>query len=102
MNAPTEVGDLDIILRTEEEILGLDIAMDDMFGMTVPHGRGKVRDEARRGPFAELSARRELLVQLAARTVLQYEINILIVEEVAVHAQYVSMSKVGLDFNLPP
>ena len=49
----------------------------------------------RAGPLAEPSLGRELLVQLAARAVLEDEVAVLVVAEVAVHAQDVKVAEVG-------
>mmetsp|Transcript_24980 Transcript_24980/g.60132 ORF Transcript_24980/g.60132 Transcript_24980/m.60132 type:complete len:362 (-) Transcript_24980:88-1173(-) len=100
VDAPSEVGDLNVVVRTQQQILRLDVAMDDVLRMTVLHGRAQVADEARGRAFRELPARRELLVKFAPRAVFQNEVYILVVVEVTVHSQYVTMAQMGLDLDL--
>lgn len=101
VDGPTEVGDLHVVLRAQEEIFRLDVAVYHVLRVAVPHGRAKVGDEPGRGPFGECATGRELLVQLAPGTVFQYEVDVLVVVEVAVHAKDVTVAEVGLNLDLP-
>ena len=112
VDGPAEVGDLDVVLRPEEEVLRLDVLrsllvfrlpcraaqlkrhafvsqthpVDHVLVVAVLHGLAQVGDESGGRPLAEPSLGRELLVKLAPRRVLEDEVNVLVVVEVAVHS----------------
>ena len=100
VDRPAEVGDLDLALRPDEEVLRLDVAVDDVLRVAVGQGLAEVGDVPGRGALGEPAAVGQFLVQLASGTVLEDEVDALLVEEVAEHPEDVAVAQVGLDLDL--
>ena len=100
VDRPAEVGDLDLALGADEEVLRLDVAVDDVLLVAVGQGLAEVGNVPGRGALGEAAAVGQLLVQFASGTVLEDEVDPLGVEEVAEHAEDVAIAQVGLDLDL--
>ena len=100
VDGPAKVGNLDLALGTDEEILGLDVAVDDVLLVAVGQGLAEVGDVPGRSALGEAAAVGQLLVQLPAGTVLEDEVDALGIVKVAEHAEDVTVAQVGLDLDL--
>lgn len=99
---PAEVGEFDGV-EGAEEVLRLDVPVDDVLLVDVGEGlRDLVNDVGALG-LIEAAPRRvlELLVELAARDVLQNHVDLVLVEEKAVDGQDVLVLEVEANFNFP-
>ena len=95
VDGPAEVGNLQITLHVEEEVLGLDVPVDDLLGVAILEGLGHLVDVLGAAALVVAAAGHllQLLVHLATRGVLQDEVDTRLVVEVAEHAQNVLVSK---------
>ena len=100
VDGPAKVGDLDLALGADEQILGLDVAVDDVLLVAVGQGLAEVGDVPGRSALGEPTAVGQLLVQLTAGTVLEDEVDALGIVEVTEHAEDVAVAEVGLDLDL--
>mmetsp|Transcript_21606 Transcript_21606/g.44583 ORF Transcript_21606/g.44583 Transcript_21606/m.44583 type:complete len:271 (-) Transcript_21606:618-1430(-) len=100
VHTPPEIRNLDIVVRPEKQILRLDIPVNDVLRMAVTKRLTEIANELGRRPLRKPPLGSEPLVQLSARTVLQNQIDVLIVVEIAVHPQDVLVPQMRLDFDL--
>lgn len=100
VDGPAKVGNLDLALGADEEILGLDVAVDDVLLVAVGQGLAEVGDVPGRSALGEAAAVGQLLVQLPAGTVLEDEVDALGIVEVAKHAEDIAVAQVRLDLDL--
>ena len=101
-SAPAEVGDLELAVEAEEQILGLDVPVDDVLLVAVIERAGHVEDVLGRFRLGEAELDGELLIKFSARRELEDEVDALLVPEVAVHAQNVPVHEVRLDLDFTP
>lgn len=90
--------------QTIEEVFRLDISMYDIFRVQVFQSFAHLTDVICCYWFSipRIWLLLEVLVELATRGVLEYQINLLLVPEETIHAQDVVMTEVGLNLNLSP
>lgn len=72
----SKVGDLDVLLAVEEEVLGFEIAMANVEAMTVVHSRDDLLEVVQRLVGVKTTARDEVVEQLAAFDVLHDEVAV--------------------------
>jgi len=101
-DAPAKVGDLDPAIRAHEQVLGLDVAVDHAALMAVVEPRSCLRNVARRHHRRQPPEIGQHLEDLALRRVLDHDVHVLGVLEVAVDLQYVLVPERGLDLHLAP
>ena len=91
MHGPPEVGDLEVTLHVEEEVLGLDVPVDHVHGVAVGQGLGHLSDVLAGGRFIKLSSRPllESLVHFSSRGELQHEVDPRLVPEVSEQSENV-------------
>ena len=100
VNGPSEVCDLDLALAVDEEVLGLDVAVDDVFLVAVVEGRGEGADVVGRPLLREAFQALEVLVEFAPRGELEDEVDSTLVVKVPIESKDVVVSKMGLDLDL--
>ena len=71
VHGPTEVRDLQLALDADEQVFGLDVAVDHVLLVAVQQSLGQRRNVRRRALLAEPLALLELLVQLTACGILE-------------------------------
>lgn len=49
MNGPAKVADFELAVDADEDVFGLDVPVDDVFGVEVDEGVGHLGDVLRRG-----------------------------------------------------
>lgn len=99
MNTPPKVADLEFTVDSDEEIFGLNIAVDYMFGVEVDEGIGHLVNVDSAAAFRKTAILHELLVHLALASELEHEEDAILVMEVTKEAKDVGVSKVLLDFD---
>mmetsp|Transcript_20113 Transcript_20113/g.44712 ORF Transcript_20113/g.44712 Transcript_20113/m.44712 type:complete len:216 (-) Transcript_20113:413-1060(-) len=87
MHGPAEVGDLYVPALADQQVLGLDIAMDHVLVVAVVQSDGEVVDVPRCERFAKVAAVGELFVELSAGRELQDNVNTGLIPEEAKHTQ---------------
>lgn len=102
MDGPPEIRDLQLAFRTDQKILRLDVAMDDVLFVAVVKRRGEGGDVAGRFFLIETLLFLQLLVKLALGRELENQVHAVGVVEIRKQAQNVRVAQVGLNFNLSP
>lgn len=102
MDAPAEVGDLDLAVDADEDVLGLDVAVDDVLAVQVAQGAGHLGHVLRGLPLGEPVLAPQVLVQLALGRELEDQEDALAVVEVPEELQDVGVPQVALDLDLAP
>lgn len=102
VDAPAEVGDLDLAVDADEDVLGLDVAVDDVLAVQVAQRARHLRHVLRRLPLREPALAPQVLVQLPFRRELEDQEHPLAVVEVPEQLQDVRVPQVALDLDLPP
>lgn len=102
MDAPAEVGDLDLAVDAHEDVLGLDVPVDDVLAVQVAQGAGHLGDVLRGLPLGEAVLAAQVLVQLALGGELEDQEDALAVVEVPEELQDVGVPQVALDLDLAP
>ena len=74
VDAPAEIGNLQLALDADEEVLGLDVAVNHVLLVAVHQRPGQRRDVGGGAPLAEPLRLLELLVQLSAGGVLEDQV----------------------------
>jgi hypothetical protein len=100
VHSPTEVAHLQRVPHTDQNVLGLDVAVDDVLRMAVLDRLDHLLKIPRRPSLRERTAALQQRIKLAAWSHLKHEVDAPLVVEEAVHAQDVHMSAVRLDFDL--
>ncbi|KAH9831296.1 cercosporin toxin biosynthesis protein, partial [Teratosphaeria destructans] len=100
VHRPAEIGDLDLAVQADEDVLGLDVAVHDVLAVQVAQRARHLRDVLRGLPLREALGLAQVLVQLALARELEDQEDALGVVEVAVQAQDVGVREVGLDLDL--
>jgi len=77
VHRPAKVGELHLAADAEQEVFGLDVAVDDVAAVQVLQGQRDLRDVLRRPLVAELALLAQNLEQLALRGVLQNQVDAL-------------------------
>ena len=80
VHAPPKVGDLHVAAQPDQQVFGLDVAVDDVLGVAVAQRAREARDVRRGARLGEAPRALQLLVQLAARGVLEDEVDLLLFE----------------------
>ena len=100
MYTPTEVANLELTVNTKQEVLGFDIAVDNVFRMQVRKSVRHLIDVDRAPAFGERTRLVELLIQLALAGEFDHEENPLLVVEIAIQPENIRVPQVLLDLNL--
>mmetsp|Transcript_26252 Transcript_26252/g.59573 ORF Transcript_26252/g.59573 Transcript_26252/m.59573 type:complete len:212 (-) Transcript_26252:129-764(-) len=100
MDGPTKVSDLDLALAVYQEVLRLDVSVDHVLLVAVGERTSKRADVVCRSLLGEPFHLLQLLVELSASCELEDEVDAALVVEVAVQAEDVGVSQVGLDLDL--
>lgn len=100
VHTPAEVRDLDLVVYTDENVLRLDVAMNDVLAVEVPKSRGHLCDVTGSFPFWESVLSAKVLIQLTLGSELKNQEDTLAIVEVTVHLKNVGVTKVALDLDL--
>jgi len=100
VHAPAKVGNLDLAVDPDQDVLGLDVPVDDVLPVQVLERRRHLRDVLGRLPLGEAVFAAQVLVQLSLAGKLENEEHPLAVVEMPVQLQDVGVAKVALDLNL--
>lgn len=65
VHGPPEVRDLQLVARPQKQVLGLDVAVDNVTGVAVRQGLAQLRDVRRRNLLVEVTLPLQLDVQLS-------------------------------------
>lgn len=76
----------------QQDVLRLDIAVNDVHLVTVLHGIGNAEDVFRGSTLAEALFGHEFFVDFSLRSVLQNEVDTLLIPEISIHSQNIAMS----------
>lgn len=101
VHAPPKVPNLQFSINTQQQILGLDIAVDDMLPVQINERVGHLVDIPRAPFLGETSMLRELAIQLPLPRELQHQKDAFLIMEVSVQPQHVRMAQVLLDLDFP-
>ena len=99
MNRPTEIGNLHLSVRSDQEIFWLDITVNNVFGVTKVESCCQIRNISRGSLLGKVSLLCQAFVELATGRISENQINSFRVVEVSVHSKDVAMSEMGLDFD---
>jgi hypothetical protein len=97
---PPEVGDLDAAVRTEQEVLGLEVAVDDALAVALRQAHRDLPDVARGDGLIEAAHLLEQRIELTAAGVLQHDVDARGIVEVGVKPDDVRVHEAGLDLDL--
>jgi hypothetical protein len=99
VDGPAEVGDLDLALAVDEEVLRLDVPVDDALLVAVVQRRRERTDVVGRPLLGKSFEALEVFVELATRGELEDEVDSALIVEVAVESEDVVVAKVGLNLD---
>ena len=99
MDAPPKVTDLEFTVDPDEEIFGLDIPVDYVFGVEVDESVGHLVDVDSTSAFGKAAVLHQLLVHLTLAGEFEHEEDTVFVVEVAVETEDVGVSEVLLDLD---
>lgn len=99
VDRPSKIGNLELAVETDENVLGLEVAVDDVLRMAIVQGMCEGGDVACGARLVEFGTV-ELLVQFSSCGEFEDEKDPSLVVEVSEESQNVGMSEMGLDFNL--
>lgn len=102
MDAPTKIRDLDLSVDSHEDILGLDVAVNDVLAMQVAQSGGHLGNVLSSLPFGESRLPTQVLIQLTLGSKLKDEEDALAVMEVTVKLENIGVAKIALDLDLSP
>ena len=102
VHAPPKVSNLELAVDPKQQVLGLDVAVDDVLPVQVNQRVRHLVDVPRAALLGEASVLGELSVELSPARKLEHEEDALLVMEVAIEAEDVRVSQVLLDLNLAP
>lgn len=100
VDAPAEIGNLDLAVDAHEDVLGLDVTVNDVLAVQVAQRRSHLGNVLRRLPLGEPALLTQVLVQLALAGELEDEEDALAVVEVAVQLEDIGVAQVTLDLDL--
>ena len=80
MHGPAEIGDFELTLDADEQVLRLDVAVNHVLLVAIEQRLGEGRDTSPGATLAKPLALLELLVQLSACGVLQDEVHAILGE----------------------
>jgi len=99
MNAPPKVTDLEFTVDPDEEVFGLDIPVDYMFGVEVDESVSHLVDVDSASAFGKATILHQLLVHLTLAGEFEHEEDAVFVVEVAVETEDIGVSEVLLDLD---
>ena len=99
MDAPPKVTDLEFTLDSDEEIFGLNIPVDYVFGVEVDESVGHLVDVDGASAFGKAAILHQLLIHLTLASEFEHEEDAVFVVEVAVETEDVGVSEVLLDLD---
>jgi hypothetical protein len=99
MDAPPKVTDLEFTIDSDEEVLGLNIPVNYVFGVEVDESVGHLVDVNGTPTFRKAAVLHELLVHLALTGEFEHEEDAVLVVEVAVETEDVGVPEVLLDLD---
>jgi len=99
MNAPPKVTDLEFTIDSDEEILGLDVPVDYVFGVEVDESVGHLINVNSTSAFGKAAILHELFVHLTLSSEFKHEEDAVLVMEVAIETKDVGVPKVLLDLD---
>lgn len=102
VDAPPEIRNLDLAVDAHQNVLGLDVAVDDVLAVQVAQRRRHLGNVLGRLPLGEAVLLAQVLVQLALAGELEDQEDALAVVEVPVQLEDVGVPQVALDLNLAP
>lgn len=99
---PAEVGHLCVVVGVEQDVLGLDVAVDHVVAVEEGERVGDLADPPRHLRLVEALLLLQQLEELAVRRELGHEVHALLVVEVAVQAEHARVLEPRLDLHLLP
>ena len=99
MDAPPKVTNLEFTVDSDEEILGFNIPVDNVFGVEVDKSVGHLVDVNGTPTFGKAAILHKLLVHFALAGEFKHEEDAILVVEVAVETKNVGVPKVLLDLD---
>lgn len=102
MDAVAEVGQLQLAVQPEEDVLRLHVAVHDVLAVQVHQGQRDLGDELSGATLREPALALQSLVQLSAGGVLEDQEDAVRVVEPAVEAEDARVPKVAVDLDLAP
>ena len=100
MNRPAKVGDLDLTVDADEDVLRLDVAVHDVLPVQVLEGCRHLSNILRSFRFREALFAAKMFVEFSLGGELENQEDAFCVVEVTEQLQNVGMGEVGLNFNL--
>ena len=100
VHGPPEVRELEVAVQADENVLRLDVAVNDVLRVAVVDCVRHLNDVTRCRLLVEALCVAEHLEELAARGVLDDEVDARLVPEVSVEPDDVRVAEVGLDLDL--
>lgn len=100
MDTPSKVGNLELAVDANQDILRLDVSMDDMLSMEIPKSRCHLGNVVSGLPLWEPVLATKMLVQLALSGKLENQKDALAVMEVAIQLEDVGVPQIALNLNL--
>lgn len=102
MHRPAKVGNFEMTVHANQDVLRLDVSVDDVFAVAVTDGFNHLLHIPSCPPFGEARVLLEKGVELSAGSDLQHEIDAVLVPKVIVQAENVRMPEMALNLNLSP
>jgi hypothetical protein len=99
VDGPAEVGDLDLALAIDEEVLRLDVTVDDVLLVAVVERRGEGSDVVRSSLLREALKALKVFVKLSSRGEFEDEIDSALIVEITIKAKNIVVTKVRLDLD---
>ena len=100
MDAPSEVGDLELSVQADHDVFWFDVSVDYVLTVAVVDCIAHLDDVLGSGLLVETSSVSEDLEKLTTSCVFEDEVDSGVVVEVSVHSDDVWMPELGLDLNL--
>lgn len=100
MHTPAKVGNLEFAMDTDQNILGLDVAVNDVLPVQITQGRRHLGNVLGRLPLGEAVFFAQVFIELSLAGKLEDQKDALAIVKVAKELENVGMAQVGLDLNL--
>ena len=100
MHAPSKVGNLQVATMIQEQVFGLDVAMNDVLAMTINQRVGQLLDVKGRPILRETHRLFQVAVQFSLGGEFENEVDARGVVKVSVQAEDIGVPQVALDLNL--
>ena len=99
VNAPAKIGDFDFPVDADEDVFGLNVAVDNMFAVEITQRGGHLRNILRGLPLGKPVLAAQVLIQLSLTSKLQNQKHALAIVEVSVKLKDVGVAQIALDLD---